>query len=133
MTLKLVYCCLKNASLIKCNPTITASLSRLFFAKDTKEVYQVEYKAFFPFLQENAIEKNSNDIIFPQDMSSVWKTIGYGRMAKVKTFPCYCYAVTMAILVTPHPKKNSSNMSNAGSQSAITTRCIHICSSCLLI
>jgi hypothetical protein len=25
-------------------------------------------------------------------------------MAKVKTFPCYCYAVTTATLVTPQPK-----------------------------
>jgi hypothetical protein len=38
-------------------------------------------------------------------MSSIWKTTGRGGTAKVKTFPCYCCAVTTATLVTPQPKE----------------------------
>jgi hypothetical protein len=40
--------------------------------------------------------------LFPQDMSSIWKTMG--GAAKVKTFPCYCCGITTATLVTPQPK-----------------------------
>lgn len=43
--------------------------------------------------------------IFPQDMSSIWKTTGHGGTTKVKSFPCYCCAVTTATLVMPQPKE----------------------------
>jgi hypothetical protein len=78
---------------------------KIAFAKDTKSLYRLEYSDFFAFLK--AYERECNyriKFIFPQDMSSIWKTTGRGGTAKVKTFPCYCCAVTTATLVTPQPK-----------------------------
>jgi Holliday junction resolvase RusA-like endonuclease len=89
----------KVQSHIHCFPIKTA------FAKDTKQLYQVEFGDFFQFLKEYEHEKNYRiKFIYPQDMSSIWKTTGRGGTAKVKTFPCYCCAVTTATLVTPQPK-----------------------------
>ncbi len=83
---------------IHCFPIKTA------FAKDTKLLYKVEFSYFFRFLKEYEQEKQFQiKFIFPQDMSSIWKTTGHGGMAKVKTFPCYCCAVTTASVVTPQP------------------------------
>ncbi len=44
------------------------------------------------------------NFVFPQDMSSIWKTTGCGGTAKVKNIPCYCCAVTTATLVSPQNK-----------------------------
>jgi hypothetical protein len=78
---------------------------KMAFAKDTKHLYQVEFSDFFRFLKEYEQEKQFRiKFIFPQDMSSIWKMTGRGGTAKVKTFPCYCCAVTTATLVTPQPK-----------------------------
>jgi len=79
---------------------------KVAFAKDTKDLYRVEFADFFAFLKEYEAEKEFRiKCIFPQDMSSIWKTTGKGGAAKVKTFPCYCCAVTTATLVTPQPKE----------------------------
>ncbi len=79
---------------------------KVAFAKDTKELYRVEYAEFFAFLKEYEREKQFRiKFIYPQDMSSIWKTTGRGGTAKVKTFPCYCCAVTTATLITPQPKE----------------------------
>jgi len=43
--------------------------------------------------------------LFPQDMSSTWKTTGQGGTANVKMFPCYCCAVTSATLIAAQPKE----------------------------
>jgi hypothetical protein len=57
------------------------------FAKDTKHLYQVEFSDFFQFLKAYEQEKQHRiKFIFPQDMSSIWKTTGRGGTAKVKTF-----------------------------------------------
>ncbi len=79
---------------------------KVAFVKDTKDLYRVEYADFFLFLRQYEAEKGfSVKFIFPQDMSSIWKTTGHGGTAKVKSLPCYCCAVTTAILVTPQPKE----------------------------
>jgi hypothetical protein len=79
---------------------------KIAFAKDTKELYRTEYQSLFVFLRDYERENNFRiKFIFPQDMSSIWKTTGRGRTAKVRTFPCYCCAVTTATLVTPQPKE----------------------------
>jgi hypothetical protein len=78
---------------------------KIAFAKDTKSLYRFEYGDFFAFLKEYERERNYQiKFIFPQDMSSIWKTTGQLGTAKVKTFPCYCCAATTATLVTPQPK-----------------------------
>jgi len=78
---------------------------KVAFAKDTKDLYRLEFGDFFTFLKEYEAEKGFRiKFNFPQDMSSIWKTTGKGGTAKVKTFPCYCCAVTTATLVTPQPK-----------------------------
>ena len=90
----------KVQSHIHCFPVKVA------IAKDSKELYRVEYADFFAFLKEYEREKNYRvKFIFPQDMSSIWKTTGRGGAAKVKKFPCYCCAVTTETLVTPQPKE----------------------------
>jgi hypothetical protein len=79
---------------------------KVAFAKDTKDLYQVEYSDFFLFLKQYEAEKGFRvKFIFPQDMSSIWKTTGRGGTAKVKSFPCYCCAVTTATLVMPQAKE----------------------------
>jgi len=79
---------------------------KVAFAKDTKELYRVGCSDFFAFLKDYEREKGfCVKFNFPQDMSSIWKTTGHGGTAKVKTFPCYCCAVTTATLVTPQPKE----------------------------
>ncbi len=90
----------KLQSHIHCFPVKVA------IAKDSKELYRVEYADFFAFLKEYEREKNYRiKFIFPQDMSSIWKTTGRGGTAEVKKFPCYCCAVTTESLVTPQPKE----------------------------
>jgi hypothetical protein len=79
---------------------------KVAFAKDMKELYRVEHSDFFAFLKD--YERENGFCVkfnFPQDMSSIWRTTGRGETAKVKTFPCYCCAVTTATLVTPQPKE----------------------------
>ena len=79
---------------------------KVAFAKDTKDLYHVEFADFFAFLKQCETEKEFRiKFIFPQDMSSIWKTTGKGGAAKVKTFPCYCCAVTTATLLTLQPKE----------------------------
>ena len=43
--------------------------------------------------------------VFPQDMSSIWKAVGRGGMAKVKKLPCYCHTITSSELAMSHQKK----------------------------
>jgi hypothetical protein len=75
-------------------------------AKDTKQLYRDEFGDFFRFLKEFEQEKGfCIKFVFPQDMSSIWKTTGHGGTAKVKTFPCYCCAVTSRTLVAVQPKE----------------------------
>jgi hypothetical protein len=79
---------------------------KIALAKDTKELYKVEFQDFFQFLRAYEQEKGFKIIfLFLQDMSSIWKTTGRGGTAKVKTFPCYCCAVTSATLVAAQPKE----------------------------
>lgn len=79
---------------------------KVAFATDTKILYRREYADLFRFLKEYEAEKGFRvKFNFPQDMSSIWKTTGRGGTAKIKTFPCYCCAVTSATLVTPQPKE----------------------------
>jgi len=78
---------------------------KISFSKDTKELYRMEYQGFFEFLRAYEMENFFRiKFIFPQDMSSIWKTTARGGTAKVKSFPCYCCGVTTATLVTPQPK-----------------------------
>ncbi len=80
---------------------------KVAFAKDTKDLYRIEFEDFFAFLKAYEIEKGGRiKFGFPQDMSSIWKTTGRGGTAKVKTFPCYCCTVTSNTLITPQPKEN---------------------------
>jgi hypothetical protein len=79
---------------------------KMAMAKDTKELYRNEFGDFFLFLKEYEREKGFKvKFLFPQDMSSIWKTTGRGGTAKVKSFPCYCCAVTTSSLVSAQPKE----------------------------
>jgi len=79
---------------------------KVCFAKDTKQLYRLEFDVFFAFLREYEIEKGGRiKFVFHQDMSSIWKTTGRGGTAKVKTFPCYCCTVTSETLISPQPKE----------------------------
>jgi len=79
---------------------------KVCFAKDTKDLYRVEFEDFFAFLKAYELEKAGRiKFGFPQDMSSIWKTTGRGGTAKVKTFPCYCCTVTSDTLIAPQPKE----------------------------
>jgi len=81
-------------------------LIKIALAKDTKKLYKVESNDFFLFLRAYEQEKGFRiKFLFPQDMSSIWKTTGRGGTAKVKHFPCYCCAVTTATLVAAQPKE----------------------------
>jgi hypothetical protein len=52
---------------------------KVAIAKDSKELHSVEYADFFEFLKEYEREKNYRiKFIFPQDMSSIWKTTHRG-------------------------------------------------------
>ena len=78
---------------------------KIALSKDSKQLYQTEFADFFRFLKEYEREKDYRvKFVFPQDMSSIWKTTGRGGTAKVKTFPCYCCAVTTKTLVAAQPK-----------------------------
>ncbi len=75
-------------------------------AKDSKELYRTEFADLFQFLRDYEREKMFRiKFVFPQDMSSIWKTTGRGGTAKVKSFPCYCCAVTTSSLVAAQPKE----------------------------
>jgi hypothetical protein len=79
---------------------------KMALAKDTKQLYRVEFSDFFQFLKDYEREKGFRiKFLFLQDMSSIWKTTGRGGTAKVKTFPCYCCAVTTRTLVAAQPKE----------------------------
>jgi hypothetical protein len=79
---------------------------KMALAKDTKHLYRFEFSDFFQFLKDYEREKCFRiKFLFPQDMSSIWKTTGRGGTAKVKTFPCYCCAVTTRTLVAAQPKE----------------------------
>ncbi len=78
---------------------------KVAIAKDSKELYSVEYADFFEILKEYEREKNYRiKFIFPQDMSSIWKTTQRGGTCKVQKIPCYCCAVTTESL-TSQPKE----------------------------
>jgi hypothetical protein len=78
---------------------------KVAFAKDSMELYRTEFADFFQFLKDYERHHHHRiKFVFPQDMSSIWKTTGRGGTAKVKSFPCYCCAVTSDTLVTPQPK-----------------------------
>ena len=50
---------------------------KVCFAKDTKQLYRDEFRDFFTFLKAYELEKGGRiKFIFPQDMSSIWKTTG---------------------------------------------------------
>jgi len=79
---------------------------KIALAKDTKELYKVEFNDFFLFLRVYKQEKGFRiKFLFPQDMSSIWKMTGRGGTAKVKTFSCYCCTVTTATRVAAQPKE----------------------------
>jgi hypothetical protein len=79
---------------------------KVCFAKDTKQLYRLEFGDFFAFLKEYELEKGGEvKFVFPQDMSSIWKNTRRGGMAKVKSFPCYCCTVTSDTLASPQPKE----------------------------
>jgi hypothetical protein len=79
---------------------------KMVMAKDTKELHRNEFGDFFLFLKEYEQEKGFRiKFLFPQDMSSIWKTTGCRGTAKVKTFPCYCCSVTTSSLAAPQPKE----------------------------
>jgi hypothetical protein len=59
-------------------------------------------------------------------MSSIWKTAGKGGMAKVKTFPCYCCAITTATLVTPQLKDNVLEGIGAGNLGVTTMKWLQL-------
>jgi hypothetical protein len=81
----------------------------MVLAKDTKQLYRDEFGNFFRFLKEYEQEKGFRiKFVFLQDMLSIWKTTGRGGRAKVKTFPCYCCAVTSRTLVAAQPKEKCS-------------------------
>jgi hypothetical protein len=75
-------------------------------AKGSKELYRTEFADLFQFLRDYEREKIFRiKFVFPQDMSLIWKTTGHGGTAKVKSFPCYCCAVTTSSLVAAQPKE----------------------------
>ncbi len=79
---------------------------KMALAKDSKELYRTEFSDLFQFLREYERLKGFRiKFVFPQDMSSIWKTTGRGGTAKVKSFPCYCCAVTTSSLVAAQPKE----------------------------
>ncbi len=79
---------------------------KMALAKDSKALYCTEFADFFQFLRDYEREKGFRiKFVFPQDMSSIWKTTGCGGTAKVKSFPCYCCAVTTSSLVAAQPKE----------------------------
>ncbi len=79
---------------------------KMAMAKDSQELYRTEFRFFFQFLKDYEREKGYKiKFLFPQDMSSIWKTTGRGGTAKVKSFPCYCCAVTTSTLVAAQPKE----------------------------
>ncbi len=79
---------------------------KMALAKDTKQLYQDEFAYVFQFLKDYVREKGFRvKFLFLQDMSSIWKTTGPGGTAKVKTFPCYCCAMTSRTLVAAQPKE----------------------------
>jgi hypothetical protein len=65
-------------------------LIKMAMVKDSKELYHTEFADLFQFLRDFEREKGlRKKFVFPQDMSSIWKTTGHGGTAKVKSFPCY--------------------------------------------
>jgi hypothetical protein len=78
---------------------------KVAFAKDTKALNKTEFGDYFAFLKAYKQEKMGRiKFVYPQDMSSIWKTTGRGGTAKVKHFPCYCCSVTTETLVSPQNK-----------------------------
>jgi hypothetical protein len=80
---------------------------KMILTRDTKTLYQEQFKDFFDFFsrlnQEGIPELGSNPIMVssPQDMSSMWKALGRGGGCKVKTYFCYCCAMTSKESATP--------------------------------
>ena len=69
------------------------------------QLNRTEFADFFRFLKEYERHHHHRiKYIFPQDVSLIWKTTGCGWTAKVKSFPCFCCAVTSDSLVSPQPK-----------------------------
>ena len=75
-------------------------------AKNSKKIYKEQFRELFNFLKQYEKEEEAREkFVFPQDMSSKWKMVGQGGMAKVKKFPGYCCAVMSSKLATPCPKE----------------------------
>jgi hypothetical protein len=80
---------------------------KMLLTGDTSTLYQEHFKDFFDFLSrlnlEGIPELGSNPIMVssPQDMSSMWKALEQGGGCEVKTFFCYCCAVTSKDSATP--------------------------------
>jgi hypothetical protein len=73
---------------------------KMILTRDTKTLYHEHFKDFFDFFarlnREGLPELGIQPIMVssPQDMSSMWKALGRGGGCKVKTFFCYCCAMT---------------------------------------
>jgi hypothetical protein len=73
---------------------------KMILTRDTKSLYQEHFKDFFDFFSRLNREGLPQLGIYPimvsspQDMSSMWKALGRGGGCKVKTFFCYCCAMT---------------------------------------
>jgi hypothetical protein len=79
----------KMKSHVHCFPTTIALVN------DTNELYKVEFNDFFQFLR--LYEQKRGYVIHLEDNRS-------RRYGKVKSFPCYCCAVTTATLVAAQAK-----------------------------
>jgi hypothetical protein len=73
---------------------------KMMLTRDTKTLYHEHFKDFFDFFarlnREGLPELGIQPIMVssPQDMSSMWKALGWAGGCKVKTFFCYCCAMT---------------------------------------
>jgi hypothetical protein len=85
----------------KCNLMLIVFLSRLPLLKILNSSIAQNLQTCLEYEREHGFRIK---FVFPQDMSSIWKTTGRGGTAKVKTFPCYCCSITTATLATPQPK-----------------------------
>jgi hypothetical protein len=80
---------------------------KMLLTRDTKTLYKEHFKDFFDFFSRLNLEgipelgNNPISVSSPQDMSSMWKALGRGGGCKVKTFFCYCCAVTSKDSATP--------------------------------
>jgi hypothetical protein len=72
---------------------------KMVLTRDTKTLYQEQFKDFFDFLgriRDFGLPEfgiRPIQVSSPQDMSSTWKALGRGGGCKVHTFFCYCCAL----------------------------------------